>query len=642
MKKILGFFILGISALGSNAQWNPNTSVNMEVSTLSIADMQSLSTLDGKTWVVYFHAVASNHHLYAQLLDVDGSKLLGPDGVLVSDKPSGTATYVFNICLENEGGVLIGTQDQRLGSGNTAVGYKIDQSGNSSWNNGDGVVLGAGLSPSLVVLSTDDVVFAWSGSNNNINMQKVTPAGTAVWTTPKSVTSTTGRSSRGQMTAMSDGAYVMAYQATSFGINSTMFAQRYDNNGDVVWPAAVKLSDQATSAARYYSIRQEADTTYFGYYTSSTGNHFNSWLQRINPDGTLPYGINGAAFSDYSTNADPHEMTTAIAVDPNTPFVWAVSTFSNPSQSNLGVYVQKFNKEDGQRLLNTNGKEVYAISPQRQSQAGALTLKNGYPVFMFIDDAQVIKGTVLNQDGDFLLPTPDTELSSTVITQPTALYKGRLGFTENVNDQSVALWTEDRGTGYKGYAQNFVLDMLDTSIRVKTVNDVPAVINTFQGTLDLTSAILPSSANQDVTWVIIPGTGNASISTLGVVTAVSDGDVWAKATSVAAPAFSDSIKIEITDQIIMSVSDLEKSIGFQLYPNPTTKSFSLQVKAAHSALSIQLTDVLGRTVSEMTVPSNALNTQFVVDMSANAPGTYLMSIRGKGIDIKRKVVKMEL
>ena len=144
--------ILGLQFV--NAQWNPNTAVNLQVSSLPMADMQSLTTSSGRTWIAYYHQNGGNYDMRAQLLDVDGTKLLGPDGMLIDNKPSGTATFVFNICKDASDNLIVAYQDQRTGTMNTVV-YKVSQAGSHVWSS-NGVVLGAGLAPYPAVLSNGE------------------------------------------------------------------------------------------------------------------------------------------------------------------------------------------------------------------------------------------------------------------------------------------------------------------------------------------------------------------------------------------------------------------------------------------------------------------------------------------------------
>ena len=59
-----------------------------------------------------------------------------------------------------------------------------------------------------------------------------------------------------------------------------------------------------------------------------------------------------------------------------------------------------------------------------------------------------------------------------------------------------------------------------------------SAITTDNGTLQLSAAIAPTNAtNQTVTWTIANGTGQATINATGLVTAVSNGTVTARATA---------------------------------------------------------------------------------------------------------------
>ncbi|MNK12829.1 Bacterial Ig-like domain (group 2) [compost metagenome] len=93
-----------------------------------------------------------------------------------------------------------------------------------------------------------------------------------------------------------------------------------------------------------------------------------------------------------------------------------------------------------------------------------------------------------------------------------------------------------------------------SSIDVATQNNVPATITTNAGTLQMTATILPAGVNQDVTWSIVPASGSATISATGLVTAQSNGTVWAKAVAVANPTLKDSMEITISGQIVSIIS----------------------------------------------------------------------------------------
>lgn len=167
----------------TNAQWNTNTSVNLLRSGLPTADIQSAPATDGKTWIAFYHVNAGNYDMRAQLIDANGYKLLGPDGVRVSNQSSGSATFVFNVYADASNNLIIGCHDQRTGA-MQAVLYKISQAGTQLWGT-NGVLMGGGLAAYPAALSNGEVAVAWNGdAGNTLNIQKITTGGTLAWTTP--------------------------------------------------------------------------------------------------------------------------------------------------------------------------------------------------------------------------------------------------------------------------------------------------------------------------------------------------------------------------------------------------------------------------------------------------------------------------
>lgn len=391
MKVVFLFFLL-LFSISSFSQWTSNTSVNTEIAPLNTGSLQTATTSDGKTWIAFYHNVGGAYQMRAQLLDVDGTQLLGSNGVLVSSEPS-------------------------------------------------------------CVLTTGEIIVAW---NNNspatMYLQKLTSAGVPVWGSPVVVQVGVTNTTAGQPIAISEGGFILIIQRKSSGVSSTLFAQRYTNAGTPVWASPVQLSNITTATVRYYSLLTNADTAYLGYYAAS-GSRFFSYLQRINPDGGLPYGINGAVFSTYSTGSDPYMMTTNIEKDPGSPVIWSVCSFCNTAQSQYGVYVQKFNIATGAKQLDPLGKVIYPISANREQHIGTISIINGGPVFMHYEDVNYrIYATRLDDLGNFVWPGNKVELSSTTATLGTP--KGRFAFTKMTGNQSVAVWYENRLGEYHPYAQN--------------------------------------------------------------------------------------------------------------------------------------------------------------------------------------------
>lgn len=80
---------------------------------------------------------------------------------------------------------------------------------------------------------------------------------------------------------------------------------------------------------------------------------------------------------------------------------------------------------------------------------------------------------------------------------------------------------------------------------------VSTVISVNKGTLQLSAQVMPENAsNKSVIWSIAGGTGQATISQSGLVTAMTDGKVTAVASSTDGSAVSGIIEITITNQMI--------------------------------------------------------------------------------------------
>jgi len=610
---VIAFATLSV-LLTSNAaaQWNTNTSVNLEISGLNLADMQTASTTDGKLWTAFYSQNGGSYDMRAQLFDAQGNKLLGDDGFLVSNQPTGTATFVFNVCVDADNNLVIGCQDQRTGT-MQAVLYKISQSGTHLWSS-SGLILGAGLAPYVGLLSNGEIIAAWNAdAGSTVNLQKVTLTGALAWTTPIPVLVSGTGTTRGQVVGNTNGTFTMIFQKKGVAIYTTLYAQRFNNNGTALY-APVQLCNETTHGVRYYSVVAEGDVTYCGYYSAS-GSRFNSYLQRVNADGSIPYGMNGSHFNTSTSSSDSYQMVTNIALAPDSDYVWAVSSFCNTSQSQYGVYVQKFLKTTGARQFTDQAKVVYPISTNFDQQTGNLVLVNDTPIFMTYQSDYKIFVTKLDASGDFVWPYYRTEISST--TAGAGSPKGRYGFNNVGPNWCAGTWQEDRNATELGFIQGISNGGL-FAIDVATQGGVPATITTPAGTLQMTATIWPDYASQNVTWSIVPVTGLATINTTGLVTASNNGTVWAKATSVQDNMMKDSLLITISGQQFIA-PDVVTLPATQINQTAATLNGTVNSHNFTNAISFEwgLTNTYGNTISA--IPAQVTST-VPVEVYANLSG----------------------
>lgn len=460
MKKITSILLLLLYTITFYGQWTTDTDENTLVaSDTEGGDLQSVGTSDGKTFVVFWKTVPApvNYELRVQLLDTDGTQLFGTDGMLVSDVvPMSTHTVVWSITIDSDDNLYIGvtgTED------NSAYAFKMNTNGDHLWGD-DGVALGTGNTVKILPLADGGAIAAWFPSPQGL-MQRIDADGDFVWDSSVTIENDAEPTAPADMFALSDGGFTLVFHTITFGINSELFAQRYNADGDAQWADPVKLSDRGAQFIRQYYGTQDGDVVYYSYSVSS-GTRFDSYVQRINPDGTLPWGING---SDFDTNETNYEIDTKVAFSVGSDYVWSICTYTDNTQSLRGEYIQKFDKDTGERQFTDNAKELFALSDQPNVHAGQFQLLNDQPFFLIksgMDNGAspvTLHATYLDENGDFVWD----EETKPIATNEAS--KSRVQFTKPADGQSVAVFVDEKPSDDFPmiYAQNIVEETMAVS-----------------------------------------------------------------------------------------------------------------------------------------------------------------------------------
>lgn len=175
-----------------------------------------------------------------------------------------------------------------------------------------------------------------------------------------------------------------------------------------------------------------------------------------------------------------------------------------------------------------------------------------------------------------------------------------------------------------------------TEIKVQTVNNAAAVITTNSGTLQVEAVITPSNAtNRDVSWTIVLGTGTATISGSGLVTAFSNGTVYARAASLDNASVTDSLEIIISNQGGGTDITALNVLNARVYPNPVTNTLIIDVPFHKEPVLFSLTDVCGKVVLKGVFTEETLELS-VQDLAA---GMYLLQLSGTNGTFSTKIIK---
>jgi len=610
-KLALALFLM-VLTLGSHAQWTPQTDINTMVSNARTGDIQSVGTSDGKTWVVYWKEMPApqNYEMRCQLLDANGIQLFGPDGMLVNNVvPMSTYTTLWSIAIGPEDNLFIGMNGSDVG--NTAYVHKISTAGTQLWGS-TGVVIGAGYDVRLLPLSNGGLVVHWSPGNQGM-LQKYDATGQAVWPSAVMINPLVSghKTSAGEMAELSNGDFVvLVHDRGGFSPSSTFHAMRYTGAGTLAWAAPVPIANASTVFNRRYTLVHDQDTLYLGY-TSSIGTDFQSYLQRINPDGTLPWGING---SDFAIQSNYFEMDTKAAFSGGSAYVWAICQFTDFGQSLTGEYVQKFDKQSGARQFSINGKMVFPVDANMQSHKGDLQLVTDNPFFVtsygLNNGASPIDfvATLLDGNGDFAWPDTSRAVATSLET------KFRVNFTTPVQGQSVCVWVEDRDIigESRAFAQNVMADFC------------PPPLANFSYTISgLTVNFTSTAINVDtINWVFSDG----GIANGNVVshTFPSTG-VFVICQEVGSDCGSDQYCDTITI-VSIGIEQPDHAASFSIYPNPSHGQLSIDFKRTDAVVfSCRIMSMTSQLLYEY--PASTVDGSSVLRFpSLNLkPGIYLIS-----------------
>lgn len=407
MKKLVTILFVGIITSLANAQWNPNTDQNLLVANPITGSAFSGITNDGKTYIAYWKKVdaPTNYELWVQLLDQNGNKLFGSNGIMLSNQiPMATYTISERTAVDSSGNFYIGVTGS--GAGNPAYIFKITPQGTSVWPNG--ISITSGYLPVVLPLSNGDIAVSYTPANTGkMLVQRFSTAGQPVWANPVEILS--NDPSKITMPAdlfqLANGEIeTVFHKRVSSSTTSYLFAQKLDLNGNIMWAdGAIQIAQKTTSYNTRYKGVVDGNVLYYGY-TTGEGNRFDSYLQRVNDDSSLPWGANG---QDFDTNQTSFEKNMKIAFTPGSQFIWAVANYTPSAQGSGGEYVQKFDKNTGARLFTDNAKEVFAISTEFRIHTGDLHLVDDKPYFVIekrINPAMLptsLNAVLLDANGNF-------------------------------------------------------------------------------------------------------------------------------------------------------------------------------------------------------------------------------------------------
>ena len=459
MKKIaLLISMLGIGSL-TQAQWTTNYAENTSVADFKATVPFSNSTTDGKTFIAYWKSDdSSGYQMYVQLLDQNGNKILGDNGIqLGTDINMATYTLQFNTTVDKDNNFYV-AYTETAGVKRSFV-HKISPQGVQLWGT-DGIILAADTYDVKVFPDPNSSNFylTYMSGNDGV-IERYNADKVMLWSAPQLVSVPTGYvvSGVGEGGVLSDGSFValMHARATAWTTDSNLYAQRYNaSTGSPAWSTMTKVSSKKTNYNRRYNTITDGDVLYIGY-TGTTSSRFDAFLQRINADGSLPWDING---KDFSIMDNYFEMDAKIAMQPGSQYIWEISKMTTDSQGSIGAFVQKFDKNTGERLFSDGAKEVYNVESNNKQPIANPRMYGDKLTFLTINsnfnsaNSTPISISALNNDGSFYFANKFIDIATSDAA------KGSISFSGGAENNFVAVWEEERNGVDHTFAQNYDFD----------------------------------------------------------------------------------------------------------------------------------------------------------------------------------------
>ena len=635
MKNILLLLTVFIT-LSLQAQWTDNTDVNTLVSTTESGDMHTITTSNGQTYIVYWKAVAepTSYELWLQLLDASGNRQFGDEGMLISNNIGMSSyTVMWSVTIDADDNLYIGVTGTEDFTGRA---FKMDMEGNQLWG-ANGISISNAFLVTILPMENGETLISWS-PGTQAQMQKYDVDGNPVWAAPKTIENGSDKTAPGNIYEMSNGDFIMIFHAYNYGVSSILYAQRYNTDGDAQWASPTQLADRATAFNAYYSGVQDGDVVYYGF-MASTATRFDSYLQRVNPDGTLPWGINGM---DFDVNETDLEMGTKIAFTPGSPYVWSICTYSNVNQNQFGEYVQKFDKETGARQFTDNAKKIYPIGSEK-THAGDLRLVDDQAFFLLktgepdVSSPTRLDVVLLDENGDFAWEEE---------TKPMATYsanKKRIHFNNVVNGQAVAVFIEDKTDGLKIYAQNFMNEM--------TFPAQPVLVSPENNAIEIplaASFVWEDAAGAETYQIQIAEddaftsiiTDQSDLSSTNFEYTLADNETiyfWRVRANNSNGAGEWSEIWSFTTEIISAVQDVNAVYALETYPNPAKDMLNIAFNSPIShQVHIAIYNAMGSVVYSSKESVAAGANKIEIDLYDFAPGNYYYQLIGDEMNISAR------
>lgn len=449
------------------AAWPSDPLVNLAIADRASEQVTPIPavTSDGGCYIGWFDLASGNYDVYLQRLDASGNELWPHNGVLISNHPQSSSLVAWDMTVDGDDNAILIFSDTRAGSDLDNYAYKVSPEGDQLWGP-DGVTLSTNddFEPGgCVTVATDgDLVFAWSSmsdtAQDGIYLQRLSPEGVERY--PHNGIFIAGEA--GKSPAFPDivpslgGSVIVSWvrDISAYMSPRHIHVQRFDAAGAPLWASYTILFD-LTAVPMGYAPRIQPDGAggMVAAWHAASGTMFNSYFQRLGPDGVEAFAHNGVTVS---TNTSMNHIDPTLAWDPEADEAYVFWNERNSAQTNWGIYGQRFSSA-GTRLWGGGGMVFLSVNALYKNYPRAVPCAGGAMVFWseqptgsFYEERLV--GLRADENGAMVWPGWPIAVSSLLST------KHRYPVVINDQGMAVLVWEDDRNGTVDLYGQNVNLD----------------------------------------------------------------------------------------------------------------------------------------------------------------------------------------
>lgn len=530
MRKYLYLLLILLFAVNLNAQWTDDANINTIVNDMSGEQAVPHIAYDasGNFYVGFYSNESANYNIRLQYYHWDGIAQWANGGILISNNAQNSWITEWDLTTDNSGNCVFTFNDVRDGNANVYA-YSISPSGTFNWGS-DGIQLTSSTEdeyvPSITVLSTNDVIVAWSrptSSQNEIVMQKITQAGVLSWGNSGIIYSGSQSYTGARVLGVNSGNYLMAFykETGSFpSLTRSIYVQKFNSSGVEQWTSDVLASNSnGIDNFNNFKIASDNSNGIIIAWTDDWDNDMNidGKVQRVESDGTINWPANGVEVN--TTGSTSNQNVSILGVD-NSSNVMVTWSKKNGAQSQTAIAGQKFDS-NGNRQWTDAGIEFISMSADIAYSDGGVVYDGTNAMIIYeeyVSGSSLythVKALAVDGSGN-LLWTPNTTLMASRSSE-----KVHLVISDIYNGQVIAAWEE--GSDSDIYMQNIYDDGTmgdppisdDATLSDLTVNSV--TVDGFSPTTYYYSVGIPAGDPLPITGA----TANHPAATVNITQAVS-------------------------------------------------------------------------------------------------------------------------